>query len=93
MIIGVDLIFTLRDGVIWGHKSQKDSLFDYFIRILDEFSWFDINPIKLRPLVENVTLEVILLYITIVFYCTSIEDVFPPFGDVIIVFGHARISS
>ena len=42
--------------------------------------------------VENVTSEYIFLYIIIVFYCTSIGDVFPLFGDVIIVFGHARIS-
>ena len=42
--------------------------------------------------VENVTSVDIILYIIIVFYCTSVGDVFPLFKDVIIVFGHARIS-
>ena len=40
------------------------------------------------PLVVIVTYEDIMMHIIIVYYCTTIEDVFPSFRDVIIVYGH-----
>ena len=40
-----------------------------------------------KPIVVIVTLEDILMYITIVYCCNPIEDVCSSFGDVIIVYG------
>ena len=44
--------------------------------------------LKDQSVVVIVALEDIMMYITIVYFCTPIEDVFPSFWDVIIMYGH-----
>ena len=53
VIIGGDINFYLGEGDIWGPKSQKDPLADYFLRILDEKSLFDILVVKVMPTWRN----------------------------------------
>ena len=49
---------------------------------------YDIYLLHAGIVVLIVTSEYILMYITIVYCCTPIKDVFPSFHDVIIVYGH-----
>jgi hypothetical protein len=53
LILGGDLNFSIGAVESWGHRSQVDSLSDFFVHKLEEVGLIDVAPIKISPTWRN----------------------------------------
>jgi hypothetical protein len=53
VIIGGDFNFSLGAAEVWGPRTNPDPLTNYFINFLDQYGLLDIEPIKLKPNLEE----------------------------------------
>jgi len=51
--MGGDLNFSLGHSESWGHRAQRDPLYDYFENALDSYNLIDIPSSKLQPTWRN----------------------------------------